>query len=42
MHNKGEKNWSTKESKGELQENHDASIGTAAVGKRARLGMKQC
>ena len=35
------KEWSTKESKVKLWQNHDASIGAAAVSKKARLGMKQ-
>ena len=32
--------WNAKENKGELWQNHDASIGTAAVGKKARLWTK--
>ena len=35
------KEWSAKENKGKLWKNHDASIGTAVVGEKARLGMKQ-
>jgi len=37
-----EKEWSTKENQSELQQNHDASLGAAAVGEKACLGMRQC
>jgi len=37
----GRKEWSTKENKGEIQENHYADAGAAVVGKKARLGTKQ-
>ena len=38
----GRKKWNTKESKGELWLNHDASIAAAVVGEKAPLRMKRC
>ena len=35
------KEWSTKESKGKLWQNHNESIGAAVFDEKARLGTKQ-
>ena len=36
-----EKEWSSKENKDKLQLKHDAGIGAAGVGKKARICTKQ-